>query len=728
MFLLKVLVEHNVFALNSYFYYCSLKEVQKGIRVQINFNNKELYGFVVETKFIDCDDIKKVSDEVGLNLKFIDRQIDETPIINEELFKLANILSKRYFYPLIGTLQTILPKSLRPKKLSNVSHIQYEYFYKLHNEQINKFKINNFEKRTLNKFSQIDFIPKSNISQSKSLISLMDKGIITLEKKEKYRLDIEPIFDYKKQFSLSKEQSKVFEEYKNSNYIVYLLHGVTGSGKTEIYIKAVEEAINDGKNALILVPEIALTPLMISRILAYFSVDIAVLHSSLTEGQRYDEYRKIKNNHARIVIGTRSAIFAPLSNIGVIIIDEEHSDTYKENETLCYDARDVAMIRATYYKCKVILGSATPSIETMSKARNDVYKLLTLNERFNHAELPEIITIDRTKFTNFPSISQAFSYQLIKEIKLRLLKNERTIIFINTKGYGRSFYCRECGHTFKCPHCDMNLIYYKEDETLRCNHCGYKIRKLATCPNCGSKYLSYLDFGIEKVEEDFKKIFKVPYLVLDGDRTPKSSQISTILSKFNKKEALVLIGTQIVSKGHDFDDVTLVAIVNADSLLSIATYKASENAFDLITQTIGRAGRADKKGLAIIQTSFKDDNTIKFAINNDYMSFYKSELERRKLLNNPPFYKIILIEIIASDANLTYEVAKDIKNYIELSNENLIMLNPSEPFWYRKQYKTNLYLKCKKISDVKASLNEIIDIYKSKNNILAKINVNPIDY
>ena len=728
MYLLKILAEYNLYTLNSPFYYCSDEKIDVGTRVYINFNENEILGFVIESAFKE-EDIKQLSLELGYDLKYITKKIDDEPIINEELFQLSNLLSKRYFYPLIGVLQTILPKTLRPKKESCRSKISYDVYYKINrNNKFDLSKLTNNERKIILKFKNCDEIPKKNLCQSKSLKSLLDNNIIYLFKTEKYRLKLEKIYDYEKVINLTDEQQRALDEYENSNYLVYLLYGVTGSGKTEVYIKIIEKALESGKTALILVPEIALTPLMISRILSYFCVDIAVLHSSLTESELYDEYRKIKQGKAKIVIGTRSAIFAPLTNIGIIIIDEEHSDTYKENNTLCYDARDVAFIRASYYKCKVILGSATPSIESMSKAKSDVYKLLCLSNRYNNMQLAKIITIDRKKFDNFSSISQIFSLRVIQEIKLRLMLNEQTIIFINTKGYGRSVYCRECGYVFKCPHCDVNLTYYKEDNTLRCSHCGYKIKKPKKCPKCNSPYISFMDFGIQKVEEDFKRIFNVPYLVLDGDRTPKSLQITDVLNKFSKKESLVLIGTQIVSKGHDFGDVTLVVVMNADSLLSIPTYRASENAFDLITQTIGRSGRSNKEGIAIIQTSFANNYAIKYAIESDYIDFYKAEIQKRQLLKNPPFYKIIGIEVISKNPELSYNTCLDIRNYFLVLKLDIILNDVTYPYWFKGNYKAILYLKCKKISNIQDDLLDLINIYNKKTKVKIKINVNPIDY
>ena len=644
MYILKVLIEHTVYAVSDTFYYASSEEVQKGVRVYINFNNQEIIGFVVECKYYDKS-LEEISDEFGLEIKYIESIIDKKAIISDELFSLALTLSKKYYYPLIGVLKTMLPPTLKPGgSLKNKPSIAYETFYELDRSKLD-FEQNSVERRIISKFSSKNTIKTSKLGMSQTLMNLINKGVIKLIKKEKFRYSLEQLFDYEKEIILSKKQEEIFDEYKSSTDRVYLLFGVTGSGKTEIYIKAIEEEIDKGRNAIILVPEIGLTSLMISRIMSYFNLPIAVLHSSLTPAQKYDEYRKIKSGEARIVIGTRSAIFAPLENIGVICVDEEDSDSYKEEEYLSYHVKDVAFLRAKTNNSKVILGSATPSIESMMKAKTGLYHLLVLDERYNDQDLPSIMLVDKKDFHNFSYNSSIFSLPLIKEIKDRIQRNEQTILFINSRGYARNFYCRECGETFRCEHCGLPLVYHKEDNTLRCHHCDYKIPKPDRCPKCGSKYLAYTNYGIEKVEEDFKKIFNVPYLVLDSDRTPKTLQINDILSKFKRKEALVLIGTQMISKGHDFDDVTLVGVINADSLLSIPSYKCKENAFSLLTQTIGRAGRKDKKGLAIVQTSYANDYAISCALNNDYESFFNREIKERQIFNNPPFYNIISIMV-----------------------------------------------------------------------------------
>ncbi len=729
IYLLTVLTERNTYALKDGFLYCSKEKVKVGQRVKIVFNKVELTGFVIKVETSDKD-IAEISDEYGFDILEIKEIIDEKPIIKEDLIELVKRISDRYFYPLVGALQTMLPPELKPRSLSNVTKIQYEKYYVLHKDKIPEKKTPAMEKilAKLNYFSQI---PTSMIGKSKSLNTLLECGAITIKQVEKYRYKIEKIYDYENEITLTEDQEKAFKGIFESDKTISLLFGVTGSGKTEVYIKAIEKVINEGKRALVLVPEIALTPLMISRIVSYFDENmIAIMHSSLTNAQKYDEYRKIADNKIKIVIGTRSAIFVPLNDIGLIIIDEEDSSTYKEENPnlIPYVVKDVAAYRANYYGAKVILGSATPLVETMAKVKNGDYNMFRLEKRYHEAELPQVEIVDKKDFNNFTYQSTIFSIRLIQEIKDRIAKNESVILLINNRGYGRNLYCRECGHSFKCTRCGNTLVYHKEDNTLRCHHCDFKMKKPDKCPKCGSKYLAFSGYGIERVEEEFKKIFNVPYLVLDSDRTPKSLQISTILSKFEKKEALVLIGTQIVSKGHDFDDVTLVGILNADYLLNYPSYRARESTFSLILQTIGRAGRKDKKGLAIVQTSYQDDYAISCAINNDYEGFYEYEIAERKSTFNPPFYNILCIQLRSKKLADLKIFGAEVHSFYKKVSENTIVC----PFSIIREFKDycvgRVYIKYKSLADIKEQTLALLLAFSKNQKIKIDVIPNPLDF
>lgn len=724
MKLVHVLIQHSVLKINNEFLYFYDGEIKPFSRVEISFNNqRNIYGFVTRVEDINGT-IEEIKENLGIDIRFIDKVIDDEPIITNELYSLACKLAEYYFYPLIGVIKTMLPPSLRPFSYSNKKpSIKYYEFYELNDVDISKFDLCNNETKILNKFKENKIILKKDLNKSKSLSSLLSKNIISIKKKEKYSFNLLKIFDYEERIELNDEQNKAYNQIVNGEDMVYLLNGVTGSGKTEIYIKLVEENLKKNKTSLVLVPEIGLTPLMISRFLSYFNKDlIGVLHSGLSDGERYDEYRKIKDGKTKIVIGTRSSIFSPLSNLGLIIIDEEHDESYKQTSELMYNAIEVALFRAKDECAKVILGSATPSIESMSKAKKGIYKLIEIKNRFNNAMMPKTYIVDCCDYKLF-SYSSIFSLPLIKEIKNTISRDEQVILLINSKGYSRSYYCRNCGHTFKCPTCNTPLFYHKEDDTLRCHRCEYKIKKPTYCPECNSKYFGFNGFGIEKVEEEFIKIFKgIKYISIDGDRVKNDEKLSNLLSRFDKKEVNVLIGTQMVCKGHDFKDVTLVGILNADTLLNFPNYKSSFNCFSLIYQAIGRSGRNLKPGKAIIQTSQLSNYAINDAINLDYDSFYNEEIKRRLQFKYPPFYNLLQINISSKNEEILYEKATLLSKTLIKYNKNFIVLGPSiisKNIILRNYYTTTVTIKNKN----KKELTEIIWIILNSSKKDSSVNI-----
>lgn len=730
MFLLKVLTQQSVYALDREFYYLSEREIKIGVRVAIDFNNSSLIGFV-----LDCTESKKtaeeLSDETGFNLKFVTEVIDENPILSSELFKLGEILKERYMYPLIGVLQTMLPPSLRPKKLlTKQPKTAYKKFYVLTNKEAPR-PLTSREQKILDSFSQGEKRPKNEQKPSKNLLNLLNLGLIEEVQEVNYRYKINPIFDYHKDFTLSLEQEKVFNEIKNSNENIHLLYGVTGSGKTEIYIKLIEDVYKKGFGAIILVPEIALTPLMVSRLYSYFGNDIAVLHSSLTPSERYDEYQLISSGKARIVVGTRSAVFAPVHDLKLIIIDEENDSSYKEDDRgLLYNAIDVAKIRMKMNSGKLVLGSATPSIESSIKSKRHKYEYHELTERYSKIELPQVEIIDLNDRSLFSPLSSLFSLPVLSGIKNAISSDGKVILMINSKGYSKRYYCRNCGYVYKCPKCGLPLFYHKELNKLICHHCEHKINIPKTCEKCGSKFFSYGNFGIEKVEEDFKKIFPgIKYGVLDHDRTPKTKQIEDVLSKFECGEFKVLIGTQLVSKGHDFEGVNFVALLDADASLNYPNYRNNEITYSLLTQTIGRAGRFDKRGKAIIQTREPQNKVINFAAEQDYEKFLKYEYHQREISNYPPFYGLLAISIYGKNAQSVEDFALRIKNFfISEEIKDTTVLGPTQIYYSKGLNQSNVLIKYKKLIDIKESVEALISFYTHQNKVRVVINFNPYRY
>ncbi len=721
IYLLSVYIEYEVFSLNTDFLYYSNNKVEVGSRVSVNFNNRDLIGFVLKVEEKETINEK----DYIFKIKEINRIIDEKPILNKTSIKLAREISSYYFYPLIGVLNTFLPPSLKPKSsFINKPKIAYKEYYVLNNKEYSP--INKNESKILDKFLNSDFVLKSNLKNSKTLSNLISKNIICVKKEEKYRYEFEKNFNYESKITLSDSQNEAYLKIKNSSKKVSLLKGVTGSGKTEIYLKLIEDSLNLGKTALLLVPEVALTPLMISRVLSYFNEEIAVLHSSLTSSQRYDEFRKISDNKIRIVIGTRSAIFAPLNNLGIIIIDEEHDSSYKQEEKLTYNAKDIALLRLKFDDLKIVLGSATPSIESLYKAKMGLYELVNLENKYFNDFKNEIIKIDFKNEEEFKE-SKIVSSTLIEKIKYVIENNKQAILLINARGYSRFTYCKSCGFVYKCPTCNLPLIYHKSDNKLHCHRCDYKLNFKNICPKCESNEIVNFGYGIEKVEEEFQRIFpNIKYLVLNSDKTPSLKEIESVLLKFNNKESNILIGTQIISKGHDFKDCDFVGIINIDNLLNLETYKANEETFDLIVQTFGRTGRKNK-GEGLIQTSFTRNKIINYAINNDYNSFYDFEIERRKKYNYPPFNNLIGISFESIDIKKVKYYSSFFKDTLDSELKDVLIDGPTIITKYKNGYRNYIYLKTKKIKNVKDDLIYLMERFNSKSEIKITLNFSPFD-
>ena len=724
IYLLSVLTEHKVLSLDRNFTYYSSKEVFVGSRVRINFNGQLLVGFILKVEKID--DLEQKQKELGFKIKEISEIIDEKPIINKNLLYLAKKVKERYLYTMIGVLNTMLPPSLRgDSSFTNKVKIQYIKFYELIDE--NYIPENKIEDRILNKFVNSKLVQYDDLGESKTLTNLLDKNIIRIIEKEKYRYQANATFDYDEIINLSKEQKAVLEDIIFSRENTFLLKGVTGSGKTIVYIKLIEDAIKENKGTLILVPEVALTPLMISHIISYFKEEIAVLHSSLTQAERYDEYRKISDGKVKIVVGTRSAIFAPIQNLKYIIIDEEHDESYKQDFDLTYNAKDIALLRSNIEGAKVIFGSATPSIDLMAKAKNKKIRLETLNTRYFNPKENVISLIDFKRKSNFTSGSAIFSNFLIDKIYEKLKKKQQIILMINKRGYSSSLICDSCGYVFKCPNCNLPLVYHRSIDHLMCHHCDYDHKFTHRCPSCNSLNISYNGFGIEKVKEEFEKIFKgVDYVVLDSDETPTLNQIQKVLEDFNSKKVQVLIGTQIVAKGHDFKDVSLVGIINADTMLNIPSYKANENTFSLLVQTIGRSGRYID-GEAVVQTYQVDNKVINFAINSDYDSFYNFEIKRRYKYFYPPFVNQIALKVCSKTPYEAYNEARRIEGELTrvLINDHVSLSKIQN--LYKSYYSYTIIIKSGHLTGVKVVLQSILFKFQNSKNIRLYVDLNPYD-
>lgn len=474
-------------------------------------------------------------------------------------------------------------------------------------------------------------------------------------------------------------QQKIVESVLAEKEDIYLLQGVTGSGKTEVYLQVIAEALAVGKSAIMLVPEISLTPQTVNRFKRRFGDEVAVLHSGLSAGEKYDEWRKIERKEARVVVGARSAIFAPLDNLGVIVIDEEHESSYKQDETPRYHARDLAIWRGKHHGCPVVLGSATPSLESRARAQKGVYQWLQLNERaVSTAQLPTVSVVDlRAEATK--GQMQSFSETLIDKIQERLNKNEQSVLMLNRRGYSSFVMCRDCGFVLPCPNCDISLTLHMDTKQMKCHYCGHEENIPNKCSSCQSSKIRYFGTGTQKVEEELHEIFPTARIIrMDVDTTRRKGAHEKLLDQFGNHEADILLGTQMIAKGLDFPNVTLVGVLNADTALNLPDFRSAEKTFQLLTQVSGRAGRGDKAGEVIIQTFNPEHYAIKFAQQQNFEGFYKKEMTMRHQGNYPPFY--FTIQIVASHeeenvaAKKMFQMVQELKQVL---SPNSIILGPT---------------------------------------------------
>ena len=722
----KVIIEIGVKAVDKEYVYkvptAFLDKIKVGVRVKVNFGTQLLEGFI--TEIIN-------NYEGNILVRDILEVVDDTPILNEEMFELADYLVNKTLCSKISAFQVMLPKALKAKNKTNM-HKKFNKYSVLNSDinQVNDYIASckyNSQKEILNKL----------LNEKKVLITSLSSGIKTLEKKglikiieeEVYRYNIIKDNDFKK-VSLNSDQERVVEKIISNLNIskTFLLYGITGSGKTEVYLEVIDNVLKEGKNAIMLVPEISLTPQIVQRFVNRFGNNIAILHSGLSDSEKYDEYRKIKEGLVKIVIGARSAIFAPFDNIGAIIIDEEHTPTYKQDETSPrYDAKDVAIWRSKYHKCPLILGSATPSLESFARAGNHVFELLTLTRRPAGSILPQVHIVDmkeEVKRGNF-----VFSKLMTDKINEKLGKNEQIILLLNRRGYSSMITCSDCGYVEKCPKCDISLTYHKTSNTLRCHYCGFYKKKTDKCSSCGSSNIKDYGMGTQKLEEELKQKFPSANIIrMDMDTTSKKGAHEQIIKDFGRHKYDILVGTQMIAKGLDFPNVSLVGVLNADMSLTIPDFRSAERTFQLLSQVSGRAGRGDIQGEVIIQTYNNNHYSIVFAKNHDYLSFYKEEMKIRKSLSYPPYYYITLVNISCKDYELGFAHADKIGKYLRDNLEKTtIILGPTmaNMFKINNVFHYQCIIKYQRDDKLSKVLKEIDDIYKIESKVNVSINVDP---
>ena len=559
------------------------------------------------------------------------------------------------------------------------------------------------------------------ISQA-SIQSLVKKGILKVEELEVYR---DPYsqreFERKIALELTGEQEKaispILSAIEQELHEVFLLYGVTGSGKTEIYLQSIQEVLRKGKEAIVLVPEISLTPQMVTRFKERFGDLVAVMHSGLSAGEKYDEWRKIQRKEVKVVVGARSAIFAPFENIGIIIIDEEHETSYKQEENPRYHARDVAIQRAKTNACPVVLGSATPSLESFARAQKGRYTLLSLPKRMNNKALPTVEIVDMREELRTGNRSM-FSVKLFEKIKDRLEKKEQTVLFLNKRGHSSFVMCRDCGYVMNCPHCDITLTYHRYNEQMKCHYCGYEDRVPTICPECNSEHIRYFGTGTQKVEEELLKLIPEARIIrMDVDTTGRKGSHEKLLTAFQEGQADILLGTQMIAKGLDFPNITLVGVLSADTMLNLPDFRSSEKTFQLLTQVSGRAGRHKLPGEVVIQTYTPEHYSVELAGTQDYDRFYQQEMQIRKVHQYPPFYYLSLVTVSHEELMKVVSVTEKIAKFISsrLTNEAVVLGPVASPIpRINDRYRYQCLIKYKKEPELKNALKSILDHYQQE--------------
>ena len=783
----EVIIDVNNHNVNQSFYYLVPDELKTkslvGYRVEVPFGTRVVQGYIVN---IRKDNIE---DQSSKSFKYIKKIKDDFPILTKEMILLSKVMADELFCTRIQAIETIVPTSLKNKyveyyelidanttllldyakhfnndkliekkkfeKLFTVEQIGYLISLKAiklvskikeknNNETEEFFVLDNYRDSKLTKKQKelVDYlishkrIKKSKVKEELKIGTsvtkkLLEKNVIrVIEEDVKHDINTSILENNTK---LSEHPQKIYdrisENFDSEKFNEYLLHGVTGAGKTEIYIKLVEAVLKEGKDAIILVPEIILTPQIEKKFRKVFSDNIAVIHSRLNSKEKYNEWKKIRDGKVKICLGTRSAVFAPFNNLGIIIIDEEHENSYKQTDSPRYDAKDIAKKRGIYNKCTVVYASATPSVDLyFNFEKNNPNNLLRLTHRFNN-KLPKI------NIVHIEEKEDVIASELLVKIKEKIEKKEQVLLLMNKRGYTNFIRCFSCGHLYKCENCDISLNYHKHDNSLHCHFCGYQ-KKISNIPKCCEHpELVSGNYGIQRVEEYlYQNIPDVRITRMDSDTTSRKGAYEKLLTDFKNHKSDILLGTQMISKGLDFPNITLVGVLSIDSMIALPSFKANEKLFQLLVQTAGRAGRSEKEWEVVFQTNIAS-NILDYAIVHSYEKFYKYELNRRKLIDYPPFCKISFITIKGYDEQKTERVAKMIFDFISKKQNDLSVLGPNKSLFYKinNEYKFNIAIRYqdenyKKLYPILKYINDYFAESFSKEKITITIDNSALDY
>lgn len=731
-----VAVENTFFSVGEDYDYYVPAELEKtikcGMRITVPFgrNNTKRHGVIVKLFY-------------GMNsqLKEICAVDKKTNPLSEEMVSLALWLKERCFCSTYECLRQMLPRGTDKIKDKSTKMIR------LSEDSTPPVKLTPKQQSVYELLCDVGSAGVSEVCEFCSvgkgvLDNLVKYGICEYFEKEVYRTPYKNVSENGEMspINLSEVQQNAFNTYLKMMDTggTGLLYGVTGSGKTQVYLKLIDEAISRGKDVIVLVPEISLTPQMLYIFHSRYGKKVAVMHSGLSIGERTDEYKRADRGEAKIIVGTRSAVFAPVHNLGLIVMDEEQEHTYKSERTPRYNTRDVANFRCRYNNALFLMTSATPSVESYSAAVKGKYVLCEINERYGDSKLPEIVTVDMKK-----EIAQGNKSPISKTLQSliadNLDKHKQTILLINRRGYNTFIACNSCGHVITCPNCSISLTYHSYNNRLMCHYCGYSKPLDNVCPECGKNSIRYSGYGTQRIEDELERLFpEASVLRMDADTTSAKFSHQKLFDAFSRGDYDILIGTQMVAKGLDFPNVTLVGVVNADNSLYDESYLANERSFDLITQVVGRSGRRAEAGKAVIQTINPYNDVIEYASKQDYKSFFANEIQLRKLLTYPPFCDIYFISFICEDENKAALCAKSFfENLVELNrtdykNEKLIVLgpSPSKISKLKNNYRYGLTLKCKNSKSVRKMLNDIlknIGKIKEYKSVSVSVDLNPYE-
>ncbi|MBR0474360.1 MAG: primosomal protein N' [Erysipelotrichaceae bacterium] len=719
MQIVNVWLEHPVMNLNRTFSYALSDEVSvsRGVRVRVPLANQTVTGIV--DSIFTVDSLEEYSLKQGYEIKEVVEVLDEEPVLNDELYELGLWMAHETVSPNIACFQCMLPNKIKPK--SNRKAAVLNYFVSLSDETLAKTEK---EKKAVETLRNGDMLRSefNKLFGGNYSNALVKKGICTIYEKEQ-EASYEALDIKEADYPLTDEQKQAIDKINNSKKNVILLHGLTGSGKTEVYMQLAAQKCRENKQVLILVPEISLTPQMVKRMTDRFGNNIAIYHSKLNDQQRYEQYQLVRNHKVKIVVGTRSAVFMPFDDLGLIVLDEEHDHSYKQDTTPKYHCRDVAIKRAQTHGCKVVLGSATPTLESYARAIKNVYELVELKNRI-HQQLPTSHLIDMQK--EIRKGNTIISSQLEKALGERLAKKQQAILLLNRRGYTTIMKCRQCGKVVQCPNCDIAMSYHKDTNKLMCHVCGYEQSADMNCPNCGAKNWNNYGLGTQRLFETIQNKFpQARILRMDADTTRNKGSHQDILEAFGRGEADILLGTQMIAKGLDYPNVTLVGIFNADALLGRTDYRSVEVTFDLIVQASGRSGRGYDSGEVYVQAYDCKHYGIKMAVNQDYISFFNEEMNYRHIGNYPPYCYMIAISFNSRNEELVDDVAYSASEHFR-QFDDFRTLGPSQLPKQISEYRRRIVLKGSKRAEL---IERVWDWYReqnfNKNQLKIQVDVDP---